>query len=77
MGRKRHVGSCDKDMEMNWLICSCSSCHYVQYFLQKVSFDEDALLTAYKRFFEINHDKEDAVERLLNIHASAFQLNVK
>ena len=39
----------------------------VNKFLQKVSFDEDALLTAYKRFFEINHDKEDAVERLLNM----------
>lgn len=36
-------------------------------FLQKVSFDEDALLTAYKRFFEINHDREDAVERVLNM----------
>ncbi len=36
-------------------------------FLQKVSFDEEALLTAYKRFFEIKHDKEDAVERVLNM----------
>ena len=36
-------------------------------FLQKVSFDEEAILTAYKRFFEINHDKEDAVERVLNM----------
>ncbi len=39
----------------------------VNKFLQKVSFDEDALLTAYKRFFEIKHDKEDAVERVLNM----------
>lgn len=36
-------------------------------FLTKVSFDEDALLTAYKRFFEINKDKEDAVARILNM----------
>ena len=39
----------------------------VNKFLQKVSFDEEALLTAYKRFFEIKHDKEDAVERVLNM----------
>ncbi len=36
-------------------------------FLQKVSFDEDALLTAYKRFYDINKDKEDAVARILNM----------
>lgn len=36
-------------------------------FLQKSSFDEDALLTAYQRFYEIKHDKEDAVERILNM----------
>ncbi len=39
----------------------------VNKFLQKVSFDADALLTAYKRFFEINKDKDDAVERILNM----------
>ena len=39
----------------------------VNKFLQKVSFDEEALLTAYKRFFEIKHDKEDAVARILNM----------
>ncbi|MBQ2313134.1 MAG: hypothetical protein II183_03120, partial [Elusimicrobiaceae bacterium] len=39
----------------------------VNKFLQKVSFDENALLTAYKRFFEIKHDKDDAVERVLNM----------
>ena len=39
----------------------------VNKFLQKISFDEEAILTAYKRFFEINHDKEDAVERVLNM----------
>ena len=39
----------------------------VNKFLQKVSFDEEALLTAYKRFFEIKHDKDDAVERVLNM----------
>ncbi len=36
-------------------------------FLQKVSFDEEALLTAYKRFYDINKDKEDAVARILNM----------
>lgn len=36
-------------------------------FLQKVSFDEEALLTAYKRFYEINHDREDAAARILNM----------
>ena len=36
-------------------------------FLQKVSFDSEALLTAYKRFYEINHDREDAAARILNM----------
>lgn len=39
----------------------------VSKFLEKVSFDEEALLTAYKRFYEINHDKEDAAARILNM----------
>ena len=39
----------------------------VSKFLQKVSFDEEALLTAYKRFFDIKHDKDDAVARILNM----------
>lgn len=39
----------------------------VSKFLQKVSFDEEALLTAYKRFYDINKDKEDAVARILNM----------
>ena len=39
----------------------------VNKFLQKSSFDEDALLTAYKRFFDIKQDKEDAVARILNM----------
>lgn len=39
----------------------------VNKFLQKVSFDEDALLTAYKRFYDIKQDKEDAVARILNM----------
>ena len=39
----------------------------VSKFLQKVSFDDEALLTAYKRFYEINHDKEDAIARILNM----------
>ena len=39
----------------------------VSKFLQKNSFDEEALLTAYKRFYDIKHDKEDAVERVLNM----------
>ncbi len=36
-------------------------------FLEKVSFDGEALITAYKRFFEINQDREDAVARILNM----------
>lgn len=39
----------------------------VNKFIQKVSFDEEALLTAYKRFYDIKKDKEDAVERVLNM----------
>ena len=39
----------------------------VSKFLQKVSFDEEALLTAYKRFYDIKQDQEDAVARILNM----------
>ena len=36
-------------------------------FLPKISLDVDALLTAYKRFYDIKHDREDAVARVLNM----------
>ncbi len=36
-------------------------------FLEKVSFDGEALITAYKRFFEIKQDREDAVARIINM----------
>lgn len=39
----------------------------VNKFLQKVSFNDEALITAYKRFYDINHDREDAVARILNM----------